>query len=269
MHSVKYSKQFSLFVIKKFMTDDCFYRASALTFTTLLAIIPMMYVILFLLSLTSYTHDLIEPIEAFILKNFIPSTSFLIKTYLQQFAEQANQVPSGDLLFLIVTVFFTMLTIEQAFNVIWETKNARENLKAFFLYFAIILFGPIILGIGLVISSFFFSLPIFNNIPFVSYYAFYFIPFVFSLLGLTFLYVIVPNCPVRFSSGFAGGAFAAIAFEIAKKGFVFYVSQFNGYTRLYGAFAVIPIFFFWVYLSWLIILIGAEISYTCSRVRLS
>lgn len=268
MHSVKYSKKFSLFVIKKFMEDDCFYRASALTFTTLLAIIPMMYVTLFLLSLTSYTHDLIAPVEAFILKNFIPSTSFLIQKYLQQFAEQANKLPGGDLLFLIVTIFFMMLTIEQAFNVIWKTKNARENLKAFFLYFAIILFGPIILGMGLVSSSFFFSLHIFDNAPIVPYYAFYFIPFLFSLLGLTFLYVIVPNAHVTLSSGFAGGIFATLTFEIAKKCFVFYISQFNGYTRIYGAFAVIPVFFFWVYLSWLIILIGAEISYACSRARL-
>lgn len=247
------------------MQDDCFYRASALTFTTLLAIVPIMYVTLFLLSLTSYTQHFVGPIEAFILKNFIPSTSYLIQTYLQRFAEQASKVPSGDLLFLVVTVFFMMLTIEQAFNVIWETKSARENLKAFFLYFAIIAFGPIILGVSLALSSFFFSLPLFHKVPIIPYYAFTILPFIFSLLGLTFLYVIVPNCPVSFSHGLAGGVFAAFAFEIAKRGFVFYLSQFNGYTRLYGAFAVIPVFFFWVYLCWLIILIGAEISYACSK----
>lgn len=260
-------KQFSLLVVKKFFQDDCLYRASALTFTTLLAIIPLMYVILSLLSFSSLTESFVKPMESFILKNFIPATGYVLDTYLKAFAEQAKVLPRMDLVFLLVTVFFMMLTIEYALNAIWRAPNARENWKAFILYFAIIAFAPLLFGLSLMISSFIFSLPLFHEVPIILPFFVHSLPFFFSLLGFTFLYVVVPNCPVKFSEGLVGGLFAAISFELAKKGFVFYLSQFHGYDRLYGAFAVIPIFFMWVYFVWLITLLGAEISYAYGKVR--
>lgn len=261
------TNQFTHLVVKKFIKDDCLYRASALTFTTLLAIVPLMYVILNILSFSPITESVAAPMKDFILKNFIPSTSYLIDSYLQSFAQQAKILPRADMIFLIVTVFLMMITIEHALNVIWRASNARQSWKAFIFYFALIGFTPLFIGISLMLSSFLFSLPFFHDVRIILPLFVYLLPFCFSLFGFTFLYVLVPNCPVRFSDGLIGGLFAALLFEGAKKGFVFYLSQFNGYERLYGAFAVIPIFFMWVYLVWLITLLGAEISYAYGKMR--
>ncbi|MCX7116161.1 MAG: YihY family inner membrane protein [Gammaproteobacteria bacterium] len=248
---------FIIFVYNKFMQDDCMYRASALTFTTLLTIVPLMYVSLAILSLFPLSHEFASAIQNFIFQNFVPATGKVVQLYLQQFASQTQTLPTWDLLFLFVTVFFMMFTVEQSFNIIWCAPRARPNLHALLLYFSILCVSPILLGMSLTATTYFLSLPIFQiaNEPLLLTKG---LPFVFSLLGFTLLYAILPNCPVRFVAALVGGGAAAVSFEIAKHGFVFYLSQFNSYQQLYGAFAVIPVFFIWLYMVWLITLLGAE-----------
>lgn len=251
---------FCLFVFKKFIQDDCMYHASALTFSTLLTLVPLMYVCIAVLSVLPIAHGFTALIQNFIFQNFVPATGKIIQLYFQQFAAQTSSLPIWDLLFLFITVFLMMFTIEQSFNLIWQAPSARHSLHALFLYFSLLCVSPILLGLSLTASSYFFSLPFFQIVdqPLIVTKG---IPFLFSLLGFTLLYLILPNCPVKFSEGLVGGSTAAIAFELAKHGFVFYLAQFNSYQRLYGAFAVIPVFFIWLYLVWLITLLGAEISY--------
>ncbi len=253
-------KKFIKFVGHNFVKDDCFYRASALAFSTILTIIPMIYIILFFLSLSSITQQFALPIQNFIFNNFLPTTGYLIRTHINTVAHQSKILPGGDILFVVVTIFFMMYTVEQSLNVIWHCPKSRHNLKAFLLYFAIIGFSPLLLGLSLAASSYLFSLPFIHQVPILPSLSIRFLPFYFSLLGFTFLYVIVPNCPVRFSEGLMGGIFAAIAFELVKKGFGIYLLQMGAYHRLYGAFAVIPVFFIWIYLVWFITLLGAEIG---------
>ena len=252
--------QFIFFVYNQFMQDDCMYRASALTFTTLLTIVPLMYVSLAVLSLFPLSQEFANAIQNFIFQNFVPATGKVIQIYLQQFASQSTELPIWDLLFLFVTVFFMMFTVEQSFNIIWQAPRARPNLHALLLYFSILCVSPILLGMSLTATTYFLSLPIFQiaHEPLLLTKG---LPFIFSLLGFTLLYAILPNCPVRLIAALVGSCAAAISFEIAKHGFVFYLSQFNSYQRLYGAFAVIPVFFIWIYVVWLITLLGAEISY--------
>ncbi len=255
-------KRFFYFVIRHFIDDDCPYRASALAFTTLLAIVPLMSVSFAILSTFPVFQNLAGPVRDFIFANFVPTTGKIIQNYLQVFAAQVSKLSVIGVFFLFIVALLVMYTIESAMNKIWKVRSSRHGIPAFLLYWAIVSLAPFLLGISLAFSSYFLSIPFIatHDTPLLLSY----LPFLFSLLGFTFLYVIVPNCPVRLLHGFYGGLVAALLFESAKLAFAYYVSHYNTYQLLYGAFASVPIFFVWIYWVWFITLLGAEICYAFS-----
>ncbi|WP_420844637.1 YihY family inner membrane protein [Legionella cardiaca] len=257
------AKRFILFVIEHFIKDDCTYRASALAFTSLLAVVPLMSVGLALLSSFPVFQNLSGPIQDFIFDNFVPATGKIIQDYLQQFSAQVSKLSIWGVVFLFVTALLVMVTIEKAMNRIWKAHTARKGVSAFLLYWAILSLAPILLGLSLVVSSYILSIPFIRgyHAPLILLNS---IPFLLSLVGFTFLYVVVPNCPVKILHGLWGAVVAAILFESAKQAFAYYLAQYNTYQLLYGAFATVPIFFVWVYWVWVITLLGAEISYALS-----
>ena len=192
----------------------------------------------------------------------MPTTGKIIQNYLQVFADQVSKLSVIGVFFLFTVALLVMYTIESAMNKIWKVSSSRHGIPAFLLYWAIVSLAPFLLGISLAFSSYFLSIPLIANhdTPLLLSY----LPFLFSLLGFTFLYVIVPNCPVRLLHGFYGGLVAALLFESAKLAFGYYLSHYNTYQLLYGAFATVPIFFAWIYWVWIITLLGAEISYAFS-----
>ncbi|MBA2710199.1 MAG: YihY family inner membrane protein [Tatlockia sp.] len=254
--------RFVRFVVEHFINDDCTYRASALAFTSLLAVIPLMTISFAILSSIPVFHELSGPVQDFIIENFVPTTGKTIQVYLKQFALQVSNLSIWGIAILFVTALLVMVTIERAMNKIWRAPSSRHGVAAFLLYWAILSLGPVFLGLSLAASSYIFSLPfIHNSTPSILISC---VPFLLSLIGFTFLYVVVPNCPVKFTHGLLGGLFAAILFESAKQAFVYYLSRYNSYQLLYGAFAIVPIFFIWIYWLWIITLLGAEISYAFS-----
>ncbi len=254
--------RFFRFVIQHFIQDECAYIASALAFTSLLAVVPLMSVGFAIFSSFPVFHGLADPVQNFIFDNFVPSTGKIIQAYLQQFSSQVTKLSVWGLLFLIMMALLVMFTIENAMNKIWRVNTSRHGVPAFLLYWAILSLAPVMLGLSLVASSYLFSIPFLINhpAPFLLHLA----PFLFSLVGFTFLYIIVPNCSVKVRHAFWGGLFAAVLFETAKKGFAYFLTRFDTYELLYGAFASVPIFFIWVYWVWIITLLGAEISYAFS-----
>ncbi|KTC66598.1 ribonuclease BN (plasmid) [Legionella adelaidensis] len=254
--------RFICFVIDHFIEDDCTYRASALAFTTLLAIVPLMSVGLAILSSFPVFHDLIGPVQDFIFANFIPASGKIVQNYLQSFSTQVSKLSALGIIFLFITALLVMYTIERSMNKIWRVSNPRKGVSAFLLYWAILSLAPFFLGLSLAASSYVFSIPFIKGVdtPLLLSY----IPILLSFVGFTFLYVIVPNCRVHLIHGLYGALVATILFEGAKQAFVYYLSRYNTYQLLYGAFATIPIFFIWVYWVWLITLLGAEISYALS-----
>lgn len=255
--------RFVRFVIQHFIQDECPYIASALAFTTLLAIVPLMSVGFTIFSSFPVFHGLVDPLQNFIFDNFVPSTGKVIQAYLQQFSSQVTKLSLCGILFLILMALLVMFTIEKAMNKIWHVNTSRHGVPAFLLYWAILSLTPMLLGLSLVASSYLFSIPFLINHPAPSFLL-HLTPFLFSLISFTFLYIIVPNCSVKIRHAFWGGLFAAVLFETAKKGFAYFLTHFNTYELLYGAFATIPIFFIWVYWVWIITLLGAEISYAFS-----
>lgn len=262
-HHFNTANRFVRFVIKHFFQDDCPYIASALSFTSLLAVVPLMSVGLAIFSSFPVFRGLADPMQNFIFNNFVPATGQVVQAYLLQFSSQISKLSLLGVAFLIVTALLLMFTIEQAMNKIWKTGSSRHGVAAFLLYWAILSLTPVLLGLSLLASSYIFSIPFFMahqppsallNLA----------PFLLSLTGFTFLYVLVPNCHVKVRHAFWGGLFAALLFEAAKQGFAYYLTRFDTYELLYGAFATVPIFFIWVYWVWIITLLGAEISYALS-----
>lgn len=255
-------ERFIYFVINHFIEDDCTYRASALAFTSLLAVVPLMSLGLSILSSFPVFHDLAGPIQDFIFLNFVPTTGKVVQNYLQSFTTQVSKLSTIGVVFLFITALLLMYTIERSMNTIWRVSSPRKGVSAFLLYWAILSLAPIFLGLSLAASSYVFSIPFIRGYetPLLITY----IPILLSFVGFTFLYVVVPNCPVRIIHGIYGALISTILFELAKQAFAYYLGRYNTYQLLYGAFATIPIFFIWVYWVWLITLLGAEISYALS-----
>ena len=255
-------KRFVSFVIKHFIEDDCIYRASALAFTTLLAIVPLVTVGFAVLSVFPVFQNWAPPVQDFIFSNFVPATGKIIQNYLQLLIGQISTLSIMGVVFLFTITLLVMHTVESTMNKIWHVRTPRHGLSAFILYWAIVSLTPFLLGLSLAASSYILSLPFVanHNIPSLLNY----LPFLFSLLGFTFLYVVVPNCPVLFRYGLYGGIIAALLFESAKLTFAYYLTHYNTYQSIYGAFAAVPIFFVWIYWVWFISLLGAEISYAFS-----
>ena len=255
--------RFIRFVIQHFFQDDCTYVASALAFTSLLAVVPLMTVGFAVFSTFPVFQGMATPLQDFIFENFVPATGKVIQAYLQQFASQVSKLSVFGILFLIITALLVMYTIEQAMNKIWRVGSSRHGIPAFLLYWAILSLTPILLGLSLAASSYLFSIPfLISHQP--PSFLLNWSPLLVSFIWFSFFYAIVPNCPVKMRHAFWGGLFAAVLFETAKQAFAYYLTRFNTYELLYGAFASVPIFFIWVYWVWIVTLLGAEISYALS-----
>ena len=256
-------RRFIEFVVNHFLEDDCTYRASALAFTTLLAIVPLMSVGFSVLSSFPVFSNLATPIQNFIFDNFVPTTGKAVQNYLTLFATQVSKLSIVGVIFLFVTALLVMYTIEGSMNKIWRVSSPRKGVSAFLLYWAILSLSPVLLGLSVAASSYFFSLLFIQggntHFIFLPY-----IPFFLSLVGFTFLYAVVPNCQVKLHHAIYGAIVSTILFESAKHGFAYYLTRYDTYQLLYGAFAMVPIFFIWIYWVWLITLLGAEISYALS-----
>lgn len=254
---------FIRFVWHNFIQDDCTYRASALAFTSLLAVVPLMSVGVAILSSFPVFQVWAQPLQDFIFQNFVPATGKVIQNYVQLFATQVSRLPLWGIAFLIISALLVMVTIEQAMNKIWRVSTPRKGVTAFLLYWSILSLAPIFLGLSLAASSYVISIPFIRD-NYTPSLLLTLVPYLLSLSGFTFLYVVVPNYPVKFRYGFWGAAVAMLLFESAKLAFAYYLKQYNTYELVYGAFATVPLFFIWVYWVWVITLLGAEISYALS-----
>ena len=265
MKTVKQIYRFFRLVISRFRADGCTTRASALAFATLLSIVPLLTVSFSLLTAFPVFQVFALKIQNFVFDNFVPTSAAVLQQYLQDIVRQTSKLSAISMCFLIATAVLMVFNMEQAFNTIWHAKKQRGFLSAFLMYWAVLTLAPILIGIGLVISTYIISLPLISvaaNLLGLKKLLFYTTPYLSTLVAFTLLYLAVPNRKVLFRYALAGGAVATLLFELAKEGFVFYITRFSIYKLVYGALATIPIFLVWIYLSWLIILFGAVVSAT-------
>lgn len=245
--------------------------ASSLTFTTVLAIVPLLAVVLALFTAFPLFGEFKLALEDFLGNNLMPAAvSDNVMSYLNQFAAQASRLTAIGSVFLIVTSILLMMTIDRALNDIWNVSRQRPLGSRMLVYWAILSLGPILAGASLWATSYLahaILAPTDRSSDLLSF-TLSFIPLLATALGFAALFMLVPNRKVERKDALAGGVGVAIVLAIMKAGFSFYLARFPSYMVIYGAFATLPIFLLWIYLSWLAILFGATVAATLPLMRL-
>ena len=265
-------KRALLYALGRLHKDNLTQVAASLTFTTVLAVVPLLAVILSLFTAFPIFQDFQLALEEFLANNLMPvAVADNIMSYLNTFAQQARSMTTVGAIFLIVTSILLMKTIDEALNAIWKVRKQRPLSKRILVYWALLTIGPLMLGASLWASSYITraqfglvaELGVLQNIIATV------LPLLTSIIGFTLLYYTVPNRIVHWRDAFIGGLTAAVVLELMKTGFAYYISNFPSYTLIYGTFAAIPLFLLWIYLSWLVVLLGASIAAILPQLRLT
>ncbi len=262
-HQIRLLLRFAWHILRRFHDDKSLQLASSLTFTTLLSLIPLVTIALTLISAYPVFASLAEQLQLFVLQNLLPEMSGkIISRYVEQFSERAGRLTAIGTLLLGVTAFTLMFTIERAFNSIWRVTRPRPLAQRVIMYWAGLTLGPILIGASLSITSYLvsISLGVARQIPFAAEALLRVVPVALTILAFSLMYFLVPNRQMRPRDAVIGGIAAGLLFELMKRGFALYVIKVPTYAMVYGAFASIPIFLIWIYLSWLVIVLGAIIA---------
>lgn len=244
--------------------------AASLTFTTVLAVVPVLTVAFALLAAFPVFREFRSATETFLFQNLIPGNlSNSITSYFGQFATNAKGLTAVGLGGLMVTSVLTMLTVEDALNAIWRVKQRRPLAQRVLVFWAVLTLGPVLIGASLSISSYLISVSAgyVGTMPLGLGLVVSLTPVLLSALAFAFLYTAVPNANVDWRDAIAAGLVAALAFELSKRGFGYFVTHIPTYTAVYGTFAALPIFLLWIYLSWLVTLLGATIAANLPVIR--
>ena len=252
--------QFYWFVLQRFYQQRCTETAASLSYTSLLSLVPLMAVVFAGFSSFDVFDNLFAEVQRFVFENFVPSSSEVIQEYLHEFVGKASRLTLFGLISLFIIALMLMWQIDRSLNRIWEAKRSKNLPRTFLIYWATLTLGPLLIGISLMITSYITSLPLLTNaadLVGLQAETLAMIPVLLTLLAFTLIYLIIPNTRVNFYHALVGGVTATLLFELSKKGFAFYISNNNTYNSLYGALSTLPIFLIWIYISWLVTLLGA------------
>lgn len=244
--------------------------AGYLSYVSLMSLVPMMVVALSVATAFPIFADIHHSVEQFVYNNFVPTASDVVQQYLSSFVENASKMSAVALSFLFIAALLLISSIDKTFNNIWQVTKKRRAITSFSMYWMILTLGPILVGASIAITSYIVSLVslgVEDSFGITNMF-FRMLPLLSSMAAFMLLYMLVPNKPVPFKYAFSGALFAAILFEFAKKIFAEYLTAFPSYQAIYGALAIVPILFLWVYLSWLIVLGGAVITVSLQEYEL-
>jgi membrane protein len=253
---------FCRFVVRRWSRDRCPQIAGSLAFTTLLALVPTFAIAVAILSRTPIFGEIMVQLKVFLLLNLAPEIAGkIITVYMGEFAHNARRLTLLGLAILFVTAVALMLTIDRSLNVIWRSHRKRPFLVSVFAYVLLLSVGPVLIGVSVSITTYLLSLPErIGTAAAARPILLQAIPTAVSTLTFFLIYRLVPHRKVPWKHALAGGLVAGALFEVAKEGFAMYIAYAPMYSVVYGTFAAFPFFLLWVYLSWLIVLFGAELA---------
>lgn len=254
---------FSRFLARRFNDDQCFEAAGALSFTTVFAMVPLLTVALSMFATFQEFSRFSEAITSFVFRHFVPTSGEEIEAYIREFVDKASHLTAVGTIALIISGLLLMTSIEHSFNRIWRLVSPRRALPQFIVFWTAMTLGPLLVGAGLALSSAMLASPYLARVSEqlgLEAMVLAAMPFLVTFAAATLAYLIVPNCPVRLRHALIGGLFTASAFNLAKYGFALFVGQFASYQQIYGAVAFIPVFLLWIYISWVVVLLGASLT---------
>ncbi|MCC6201708.1 MAG: YihY family inner membrane protein [Gammaproteobacteria bacterium] len=258
-------------VVRRFKADRCSSAAAALAYTSLLGIVPLFTVVFVLLSAVPLFRELARQGDQFLFANFVPAFGDTVRSYVVAFSAKARDLTLLGFGMLVVTVILLMSTIETTFNVIWRVRRQRPFAVRLVRYLAALALGPLLAGSGLVATSYLASLPLLarmDSVWQVETRLLWLYSRAATALAFVLFFKLLPNRFVAMRDALAGGLVATALFEIAKQGFAWYVLNVPTQQLVYGTFATLPVLLVWIYLCWVILLLGAEITHSLGALRL-
>ena len=247
----------------RFREDRMGLTASSLTFTTTIALVPFFTVALAVFTAFPMFSKMQGALQGWLVDSLIPDyIARQVLGYLTQFSKQASKLGVAGLSILLVTAIALILTIDRTLNSIWRVKKVRPFTQRVLIYWSAITLGPVLLGASLALTASVVATTsgLVGTLPFSLRFLLSMFQFLLVAAGLAALYRYVPNTYVKWSHAWAGGVFAAAGIEVAKKALALYLSSVPTYSMIYGAFATLPILLVWIYVAWVIVLMGAVIA---------
>lgn len=256
--------KFGYIFIARCKADNITISAGHLAYVTLLSLVPFLMVFFTILSAFPAFDTVRDKLEGFIFSNFVPTASDVVHKYITDFAGNASQMGAVGILSLLVVALLLISNVDKTLNRIWRTQSDRPIIYTFAIYWMVITLGPLLMGASVVVTSYLTGLAEFAEeyTPGLGTFMLKLVPSFTALLAFIILYMLVPNRRVPATHALGGAVLATILFELSKKGFAVYVTSFPSYQVIYGALAALPLLFLWIYLSWIVVLLGAE--FTCS-----
>ena len=250
------------YLMRRFHEDRILYYSGYLSYVTLLSMVPLLAVIFSLLSIFPFFEKLKEEVEEFVFRNFVPELGDVLQEQILSFVDNATRMTPFGLIVLLVIALLLLSSIDHTLNQIWRVGKNRGIILSYSIYIVVLISSPVLLGTGLAANSYLVSLggieegSDFSAIKLILSSIHFLGSFLFFLL----LYIVVPHTKVHFWSAVFGALIATLLFELSKSVFALYFIHFPVYQAIYGALAVIPLLFVWVFISWVVVLVGAQIS---------
>src|SRR6516225_6425613 len=260
---------FAAYSLRRFLADGCFAASGALSYTTLVSLVPLAVIGFASLSAFPIFAQMHDQLVALVFRTLVPSIGEQAAWWFRTFADSAAQTTAIGVAGIAATGVLVLVTVEDQLNLIWRVTAPRPWVHRVLAYWTLITLGPLLIGISLSLSTYF---EIAARQAGLEQQAVALItsswlhglaravPALLEFFALTLLYCLIPNCAVRWRDGALGAAIATMAIEILKVGFSIYISAASFYQTVYGALAIIPIFLLWMYISWMAVLLGAVIT---------
>ena len=260
-------KMFCTTFWQRFNQNKLTQAAGYLTYSTMLAIVPLIMVVFSIFSAFPVFNEVTGALKEFIFTNFAPSASDMVGQYIDEFVNNSKKMSAVGIISLIVVALMLINSIDRTLNSIWHDTETRPIFTSFAIYWLILTLGPLLVGVSIAASAyvktmfesasnFSFGLKLLSFVPFLSTW------FIFTLI-----YMVVPNKKVSIKHSAAGALIAAVFFTLGKQAFAWYIVTFPSYQLIYGAMATLPIMLLWIQLSWTVVLLGAQLAAVLAEVR--
>ena len=256
---------FVRFLLRRFIEDRCLDSAATLAYATLFAAVPLAAVVFGVVSMFPFYESWVQELTRFVFANFMPSAADSVAGFLSEAAGNARALSGVGAITVLATALLTLSRIEDTFNRIWRVSTPRRPVSRLLIYWAALTLLPLLAVASFAVTSYLASLPLVGGETSRGGLL-RILPVFLEFAAFTLAYRLIPNRGVALRHTLIAGAFATVLFELAKWGFALYLTRAN-YQALYGAIAVIPIFLIWLYVSWVVVLLGASLAASLSAFR--
>ena len=263
------ARTFGRFLAKRFLADNLFGAAASLSYTTVFALVPLAMVVFGVLSAFPVFNEWKDQLSGYIFSNFVPTAASSLEKYIDRFTENAGHLTIAGVIALVISLLVTLTSVESTFNHIWRVSSSRPKLSRFLVYWTVLTLGALVAVASLALSARFFELPMFATAEgqVLQAFALNVTPVFIEFLAITAIYRVVPHRTISLRYAVAGALLATVLLELVRWGLGIYLSSFDGYQKIYGALASVPIFLLWIYLGWVSILLGASFASSMAAFR--